>query len=151
MYCINCGNQILDGDSFCTNCGALANNNAPVQEPQKVTVVQTNNNTISEEDNKKANFMCILSLLLYIAAPVVLYLIDMIISFTLDKGFTFFSAFSSLSHLAGLALMIVARVKYPKNTFAKVLMWIYIGLMLLSIVIVIVIIIFAIGIIASLL
>lgn len=31
------------------------------------------------------------------------------------------------TYIASIILMIIARVKYKKNKFAKVLMWIYIG------------------------
>ena len=41
-----------------------------------------------------------------------------------------------------IILMIVARVKAPKNTFAKVLMWIYIGLFIFKIFLVILVILF---------
>ena len=34
--------------------------------------------------------------------------------------------------VTGWVLLIVARVKYPKNTFAKVVMWVYIVLMILG-------------------
>ena len=39
--------------------------------------------------------------------------------------------------ITALILMIVARVKYPKNTFAKVLMWLYIAFYILYILLII--------------
>lgn len=38
----------------------------------------------------------------------------------------FFAAIAGLGNLAAFVLMIYVRVKYPKNTFGKVLMWLYI-------------------------
>ena len=42
-----------------------------------------------------------------------------------------------LMRITALILMIVARVKYPKNTFAKVLMWLYIAFYILYILLII--------------
>lgn len=51
-------------------------------------------------------------------------------------------AILALAPIAAIILMIVARVKAPKNTFAKVLMWIYIGLFIFKIFLVILVILF---------
>ena len=39
---------------------------------------------------------------------------------------------TSLLSIAGLVLMIVVRVKYPKNTFGKVLMWLWITMFVIA-------------------
>ena len=44
------------------------------------------------------------------------------------------SALSGVCTLAAIVLMIVARVKYPKNKLAKVVMWIYIALFAIGII-----------------
>ena len=51
------------------------------------------------------------------------------------------SSVVGLSSIAGIVIMIIVRIKYPQNTFGKVLMWVYIVeyilLIILGIVIVI--------------
>ena len=39
---------------------------------------------------------------------------------------------------AGLVVMIIARVKYPKSTYAKTLMWVYIALYIITVVLIII-------------
>ena len=53
-----------------------------------------------------------------------------------------FGTVSLLLMIAGLAIMIYVRVKYPKNVFGKVLMWLYIIVGIISIIIFIVYILF---------
>ena len=40
---------------------------------------------------------------------------------------------ASLAGMAGLVMMIILRVQYPKNTIGKVLMWLYIISLILTI------------------
>lgn len=93
------------------------------------------------EDDKRANILCIISL----ACEILPILITSILSiFTstitelmevnmdteasaLSEIFTnIFAIASLLLMIAGLTIMIYVRVKYPKNVFGKVLMWLYI-------------------------
>ncbi len=95
------------------------------------------------EDDKKANTLCLISIactiLGYILVPMFggVRLPDFVndaIPVELDgfvetvQGATSMAVglIAWLGQIAGFVLMIIARVKYPKNTFAKVLMWIYI-------------------------
>ncbi len=138
MKCDKCGYLLLEGDNFCRNCGntiSINRNVVPEQKSvttpiQNTTPVQQNVvNNISDEDNKKANKLCIWSLILYFAAPILFVLFDVIIALLLkDSNMIGISAFSVLCRIAGFVLMIVAKIKYPKNKFANILMWIYIGL-----------------------
>lgn len=125
MYCRNCGTKIEDNESFCTNCGTPKtdiNNEVP-------TKVEVKNDEMSPEDTKNANLLCILSLVLTFGSDAILGIIMVIFP---PIG-TILSSISPLCNLAGLVLMIVARVKYPKSKFAKVLMWVYIILFILGI------------------
>ena len=122
MKCSRCGQEIVPGDSFCTCCG-LAIPNA--QQPTPVPVQKPIAN-----DNQKANQLCIFSLLLYLAAPFVLGILGIFISAifkneTIDIGT---SLLGVIARIAAIVMVIVARVKYPTSKFAKVLLWIYIGL-----------------------
>lgn len=90
---------------------------------------------LTYEENKKANLLCVVSLVLMFA-PLLLYCAGLEIADTyLNIDFT-----GSFAHLctymgqlfvggcaiASLAVMIYVRVKYPQNTFGKVIMWLYI-------------------------
>jgi cbb3-type cytochrome oxidase subunit 1 len=103
------------------------------------------------QDDKKANTLCWISVLCSIVGMVLmstygeLELPDFIVSklpaFVVDLmddlqsyASMFLFTIGGLAHSAGFVLMIIARVKYPKNTFAKVLMWIYIIGIVLSVI-----------------
>ena len=132
MYCRNCGTKIDDNESFCTNCGTPKeniNNNVP-------TKVEVKNTEMSPEDTKNANLLCILSLVLTFGSDAILGVIMVVFP---PLG-SILSSISPLCNLAGLVLMIVARVKYPKSKFAKILMWVYIGLFIASILLVVLVI-----------
>lgn len=83
------------------------------------------------EEKKKANILCWISLALFFGPS---FLSQFMTTF-LTKGSMEYSQFTKVfgtlagaCALGGLVLMIVARVKYPKNMFAKVLMWVIIGI-----------------------
>ena len=109
------------------------------------------------EDNKRANILCIISL----ACEILPYLIASILSiFTstitelaevnadtevnaLPEIFTNILGIACLLlMIAGLTIMIYVRVKYPKNVFGKVLMWLYIIVGIIQLIIFIVYILF---------
>lgn len=46
MYCGKCGNKIIDGDSFCRNCGAKVDNKSDSSNISNGT-----NNTVIDEEN----------------------------------------------------------------------------------------------------
>lgn len=114
-----------------------------------------NPNIETLEDKKKANFLCIISILLFIVPSLIAIIMAIVIaSIDLSSGGNLLSELYSaslnspvdlgitsqimgisyvvmmgISHFARIAsfvMMIVIRVKYPKNTFGKVLMWIWI-------------------------
>ena len=132
MYCTSCGSKINEEDSFCTNCGAKKQDVETPKEENKVVPKQE----VVEEDEKNANLLCILSLVFKYAGPV----ISGVLSVLFAPLGEVFSGLAPLSGLTGIVLMIVARIKYPSNKFAKVLMWIYIIETILSIVLFIILI-----------
>ena len=73
----------------------------------------------SPEDKKKANTLCLISLLLGHGINILSYLITN--AYKTDSH-----PITALTSLAALILMIYVRVKYPKNKFGKVLMILYI-------------------------
>ena len=139
MFCNNCGNQINPGEGFCTKCGTAV---------QSATPQATNNNiTVNQEENKKANMLCVISLILKYGVGVIVGIIYGIMggltsvsttSYSTSSSIgvlgTALSGLASISSLAAFVIMIVVRVKYPKNTFGKVLMWIYIAELILAII-----------------
>lgn len=137
MYCTSCGSKINEEDSFCTNCGAKkqnveTSNNETPKEENKVVPKQE----VVEEDEKNANLLCILSLIFKYGGSVISGILSVIFA---PLG-ELFSGLAPLTWLTGIVLMIVARIKYPSNKFAKVLMWIYIIETILSIVLFIILI-----------
>ena len=137
MKCDKCGYLLIEGDNFCRNCGKTITNiqqqvniSQQVNIPQQVPAVKN-----IKDDNGKANLLCVLSLLLYFLAPIIFIVIDIVLALLLENAnYLGVSGFSVLCRLAGFILMIVARVKYPNNIFAKVLMWIYIALIIAGLV-----------------
>ena len=141
-YCNKCGNPIPEGAKFCTGCG----NKLQVTE----TKTTTNNNTpVDPEENKKANKLGIISVILYFGGPVLSYIFYIIMyALTTVSSSVYSEASTILYGLLTMVLgvlsigcrttayvfMIIMRVKYPNNTFGKVLMWVYIGLLITSIV-----------------
>ncbi|MCR4581107.1 MAG: zinc-ribbon domain-containing protein [Bacilli bacterium] len=124
-YCPNCGNQLPQGASFCTKCGGKL---GVYQQPQQAQ--------ISPEDDKKANNLSLISLGLFFG-PSALSILSAGISASTSAGSritAISSALSGVCTLAAIVLMIVARVKYPKNKLAKIVMWIYIALFAIGII-----------------
>lgn len=111
MFCEKCGSKLKENDKYCINCGAR--------------VIDSSNQNISSEDNKKANKLSLLALL-FLYAPFALFE-------TVDSGGIIYALISILP-LAGIVLLISTRIKYPKNTLSKVLMWYLIIYILFSIV-----------------
>ena len=93
------------------------------------------------DDERKANVFCIASLIC-VFLPRVLQFLRYLLFGTLlqqvgresvlyDRISGALSALGILFLIAGIVLVIYVRVKYPKNIFGKVLMWIYIVLAVL--------------------
>ena len=65
--------------------------------------------------------LCILSLVFHGGIPLVL-------SYLQSYHIIYF--ISAASYIAGWVFMIIARVRYKESRFAKVLMWVYIGILI---------------------
>ena len=117
-------------------------NNDYSQEPQlqALPVVDTE----TREKTKKGNILCFISLACYLAPSIIGGILSAVTdSFEkLQQGLTGSSySLSSLvsssvmtaAYIAAWVLVIIARTKY-KNTFSKVLLWIYIGTLVLGII-----------------
>lgn len=99
-----------------------------------------------QKDKKSANILCIcslgcLALIFMLRWPSSVWnMIAIVNNITFPYYIAlFFQKLRPISVIASIVLMVVARKKYPKSKFAKVLMWIYIvifGLFFLSYVLV---------------
>ncbi len=98
---------------------------------------------------KQANILCFISLGLHFLPELLSGVLGAILDSIRDASEIANSseAFTSVlslilggTYIASWVLMIIARVKYKESVFAKVLMWIYIGILALSILAVILII-----------
>ena len=106
MKCTYCGNELKDTDEVCEKCGT------PV-----------NGVDLNENEEKEANLLCWISLLLSG--------IPLILNLTILRHTNFFDL-GRILFVISFSLMIYVRTKYKKNKFGKIIMWIYIiGLILL--------------------
>lgn len=104
------------------------------------------NQKVKTPEDQLAEKLCIASVICYFGAPILSSILSSITDFTstISSSTGVDDLFSNamlwpiglvlgLGPLAGVILMIVARVKAPKNTFGKVLMWVYIVLFILKV------------------
>jgi len=103
------------------------------------------NQKVKTPEDELATKLCIASLICYFGAPVLSSILSSVSDFTSSFNsssvddlvsnamFWPIGLVLALGPLAGIILMIIARVKAPKNTFGKVLMWVYIALFILKI------------------
>jgi len=146
MYCKNCGEKLNKNNMYCSKCGT-----------KQEEIVKDDN---VKPNNHSANVLCTISLCLYFGIPI-LSVIIYIVTFGLTKNSDvtdsgvaslFLSGFSLVAWAARIAayvLMIIARVKCPKSTYAKVVMWIYIALFVMGLVALVVMMITCAGILAE--
>lgn len=132
MICKKCNSNNEKDSIYCQNCGAkLEKEKKEEQAVEKTEAKTVSTNTESDETRKKnATTLCVISLILMYGFPIIMGVIAGVVSAlnssALDILYNVIGSFSSLSSIAAIVLMIVARVKYPESTFAKVLMIIYI-------------------------
>ena len=95
---------------------------------------------IAQEDNKSVKTLCVLSLIFMIAGFVVPYIVVALASAMgfdtedLSENMSWFWLILGGFEPASIILMIIARVKNSKSVFAKVLMWIWIAMIVLTLV-----------------
>jgi hypothetical protein len=92
---------------------------------------------MNKNDNKIPNILCIFSLACLVL-PIIFLIITIILSNYLE-GSTDSDAMYAVSQIfiyvlswatslipIGIVLMLIARIRYPKNLFGKIMMWVYI-------------------------
>ena len=120
-YCEKCGAKLESGAIFCVSCG-----NKIVSTPVK---------SVNNQDDQNANKLGIISLILHFGAvPIIGFLSNFYILESSDLQEFIMGIGILACYIASYVLMIVGRVKYPKNLLCKVVMWIYIGMIALTIV-----------------
>ena len=94
-----------------------------------------------KKDKKLELLLCFLSLGLYVGGPLLIGIPEALLASLSSSAFessagSFLSQLSSFvgsaSYIAAWVLMIIARVKFKKSVFAKVLMWVYIAVIILA-------------------
>ena len=117
-------------------------------DPVMGTPIPTEEERKKKENIKKGNILCFISLglmlLSYITSGILGGIVDSMGSITdsYESTSVLSTVLSTLlggSYIGSWVCMIIARVKY-KNTFSKVLMWIYIGILALSVIAVVILI-----------
>ena len=122
--CQNCGTENKNESKFCTQCGK------PFEEQvtdQQNNIVQTNDN-----DTKTANTLATISLVLFFGGSIIIGFFSYMLPTNIRYSF---SSLSGICPLAGIVTMIVGRVKYPTNKFLKIVMWIIIASIIISLII----------------
>ena len=119
--CPNCGTNNKTDSNFCESCGTKLEQN---------NVESVNNQQVKSEDDN-AKMLGVISLVLYFADSIIL---SVIIHFLPESFKIPFSSLIGLCPTSGIIVMIVGRVKYPTNKFLKIVMWIIIGSIILSLI-----------------
>lgn len=152
VVCKNCNRENPANTNFCMGCGSALNTdeNKKIEinnNPENNTIDKSNTTTINDtvnenkasietyKDKQIGDRLGIISLLLYFASGIVELLTLGI--FPNDVGI-FLSSVVGMCPLAGIVVMIVGRIKYPKNKLLKITMWIIIGTITASIVLLII-------------
>lgn len=90
---------------------------------------------LTKEDKKKANRLCLISLLLGLVVPLIFGAASYFLN---DNGEEVISTFllfpAGASLLAGAVLMIIVRAKYSRSIFGKILMILYILLFAIGVI-----------------
>ena len=110
---------------FCANCGAKLSHDDTKENKTLVETVNTqlDDNTINNDTQNKdssSNLLGLISLILIFGVPSVASTISDL--FPVGSRDAFLS-FLALFPLAGIVLMIIGRVKNPKDKFLKAVMW----------------------------
>lgn len=95
---------------------------------------------ISDEDDHKANILCVISLCCMFVVPLITTgIIALVGDASFDETLSSFAGsvattITGLANLAAWVIMIIVRVKYRHNTFGKVLMIVYLVLLALLVI-----------------
>ncbi len=140
MKCIKCGKELNEGDKFCRDCGQKVEDvkQSEAQNSQSQTQSQVQTQEVVKEEKRIVSsmendtFLCIISLACYFGGPIITWLLN-IISYKIPF-MAIFNRITSLLPLFAFGLVIYTKVKYPKSTFAKTLLIIYIVLFAISLI-----------------
>lgn len=142
MFCSNCGAQVGDNEKFCKACGTPVNVQAaaPVMQPipdyqqpvpEQPVSAPKRGRTYGPQERRKANRLCILSLILSVGVPLIM---GILLGLVENLGLSANNYYSFLmiaefpiagAVIAGIVLMIVVRIKYSKSKFGLILMILY--------------------------
>lgn len=147
--CPKCG-TLNNSGNFCVECGepkpAVPVTPAPQVAPETSAApapapVPSYSQKPKEkpEDEKAATMMCLISVLCMYATPVVTGIVGRLCEALPSQEAAgivsmVMVSVAGLSWIASIVLMIIVRVKYRQNLFGKILMWVYIGQLILAII-----------------
>ena len=112
--CPKCGAKIEEAGRYCYNCGTPI-----IEKTIQNTNSDRNNNQILNNE-KEGDILGLISLILYFAGS---GLVSALISIFPSDTRYYFSSLVGLCPLASIVVMIVGRIKYPKNKLLKIAMW----------------------------
>lgn len=153
MICRNCGTYYDNSQGQCPKCGAAADSNSahpeysspPPPEYRNVPPPEYGNvppPPTQRSDTFNERLLCIIALvLLFIPLPAIMFISGVSSLFSDESPEHFYNitySLLTLCPLAGIVLMIIARVKYPQSRFAKVVMWIFIVTISISVILTII-------------
>ena len=116
-YCRKCGTKIEEGSIYCYNCGSSLTQNTQQNTIQNNSI---NVNVQNQDNDKEGDILGIISLILYFAGS---GLVSALIYNLPPDTRNYFSSLAGLCPLASIVVMIVGRIKYPKNKLLKIAMW----------------------------
>ena len=136
IKCPSCGEENNAQSNFCIQCGSkLVQDNSEVVEQKIENSVQNNeittNNQVVDIDESDARGLGIVSLVLFFAGSAIFYLLSLFFPGNIRSAI---ESVGGLCPLTGIVVMIVGRIRYPKNGFLKTVMWIIIGTIIFVIV-----------------
>ena len=121
----------------------------PGMQPMSGAPAGNSIDPVADEQAKKLSWISLICYLAPIALGIIGTILNTIVQGSSLPSGTYYNVVSGVlgsaggaSRIAAWVLMIVARVKCPQNKFAKVLMWVYIGILIASVLAAIVLIIF---------
>ena len=87
----------------------------------------------SGQSRKRANLICIISSCLMVAPFFIFFIWAMFHGDNFEFLDNIILSIIGILPLASIVLMVFVRIKYPKNTFGKLLMWVYIALAVIAV------------------
>lgn len=115
VKCPKCGADNINTNKFCESCGNVLNENGNGSVPLREI------NELTDEEIQKARTIGWISLVLFFLGA----FLFVIPSESFREAFSpIISTIGGTSPLAGIAVMVYGRIKYPKSEFLKTVMWI---------------------------